>query len=201
MPAKAVLGALRHVWTTLEPLKLPMAVIGGIGLATWKHVRATRDVDLLLGIGMHDPGDVIQRLRAAGIRPKRDPPAVSVGQLDVVQCLYEPPETFVDLQIDVLMARSGYSLQAVERRVPARLPDLDVEVAVLACEDLILHKLLAGRILDRADAAALLRANRESLDRGYLAHWTRALKLTDEFTEVWNAAIPEESAPAGEDPP
>ena len=42
MPADAVLRALRHVWLTLEPLDLPMAVMGGIALATWKIVRATR---------------------------------------------------------------------------------------------------------------------------------------------------------------
>jgi hypothetical protein len=33
MPAEAVLRALRHVWLTLEPLDLPMAVMGGIALA------------------------------------------------------------------------------------------------------------------------------------------------------------------------
>jgi hypothetical protein len=195
MPADTVLRALRHVWLTLEPLQLPMAVMGGIALATWKSVRATRDVDLLLGIRQHDPGELLAKLRAAEIRPKREPPITTLGQLSVIQLLYEPPETFVDLQIDLFLARSGYHLQALERRVFAQLPDLDVEVAVLACEDLILHKLLAGRIIDRADAAALLRANRESLDLDYVARWTHALKLTEEFTEAWKDALPGEPPP------
>ncbi len=29
MPANLVLGALEHVWKTLEPFQLPMAVMGG----------------------------------------------------------------------------------------------------------------------------------------------------------------------------
>ncbi len=199
MPADAVLRALRHVWVTLEPLDLPMAVMGGIAMATWKSVRATRDVDLLLETREHDPNDVLARLRAADVRPKREPPTIALGELDMVQLLYEPPETFVDLQVDLFMAKSPYHLQALQRRVFTRLADLDVEVAVLACEDLILHKLLAGRIIDRADAAALLRANRQSLDLDYLAHWTRTLKLAKEFAEAWSEALPEEPPPAVDD--
>ena len=200
MPGDAVLRALRHVWLTLEPLDLPMAVMGGIAMATWKSVRATRDVDVLLETREHDANDLLARLRAAGVRPKRDPPTTTLGELDVVQLLYEPPDTFVDLQIDLFLARSPYHLQALERRVFTRLADLDVEIAVLACEDLILHKLLAGRIIDRADAAALLRANRASLDLDYLARGTRSLKLTREFTEAWSEALPEKPCPVVDDP-
>ena len=46
MHGEAVIRTLRHVWVTLEPLELPMAVTGGIAMAAWKLVRATRDVDL-----------------------------------------------------------------------------------------------------------------------------------------------------------
>lgn len=200
MPADALLRALRHVWLTLEPLDLPMAVMGGLAMATWKSVRATRDVDLLLEAQEHDPNDLLARLRAAGMRPKREPPTTTLGELDIAQLLYEPPDTFVDLQIDLFLARSPYHVQSLQRRVFTRLPHLDVEIAVLACEDLILHKLLAGRIIDRADAAALLRANRRSLDVDYLARWTRTLKLTREFTQAWNDALPEDPPPAVDDP-
>ena len=81
----------------------------------------------------------------------------------------------------------------MQRRIPVQLPDLDVQVAVLTCEDLILHKLLAGRIIDRADAAALLRANRESLDLGYLRRWATQTGTPPELTEVWGEAFPGES--------
>ena len=76
-----------------------------------------------------------------------------------------------------------------------RLPELDVEIAVLTCEDLILHKLLAGRIIDRADAAALLRANRESLDVDYILTRTDRLALAVDLAEIWNEAFPGESLP------
>jgi hypothetical protein len=152
MQANAVIRALRHVWLTLEPLKRPMAVLGGLAMARWKCLRATRDVDLLLSAGEREPSQLIETLRAAQIRPKRDPPLTTVGRLDLIQLLHEPPGSFVDLQIDLFLAGSDYHRAALERRVPTELPHLDVHISVLACEDLILHKLIAGPLIDRADA-------------------------------------------------
>ncbi len=193
MPSEIVLQVLRHLWATLKPLDIPLALVGGIALATWKYIRATKDVDVLMGIGEADLPDVLERLLAANVRFKQDPPVVDVGALAIVQLQYEPPETFVDVQIDLLLARSPYHFQSLDRRVPTRLPGLDVEIDVLACEDLILHKLEVGRLIDRADAAALLRANRHALDVDYLRQWADELKITEELSEVWGEAFPGES--------
>jgi hypothetical protein len=197
MAGETVLRALRHAWLTLEPLGLPVALMGGLALAVWKHVRATRDVDLLLGIGEQDTERVLHHLRAAAIRPKRSPPIVTVGGLQIVQLLYAPPDAFVDLQIDLLLAKSGYPLESLRRRVPTQLPGLDITIAVLTCEDMILHKLLAGRLLDRVDAAALLRANRQTVDLEYLHRWAGDLAISGDLAEVWKEAFPGEPTPVG----
>ena len=64
-----------------------------------------------------------------------------------------------------------------------------------SCEDLLIHKLMAGRIIDRADAAAVLRANRDSLDLDYLARWANELRLTEELREIWREAYGEQAPP------
>jgi hypothetical protein len=190
MLADEVMLALKHVWVTLESLNLPMAVMGGIALSAWKHPRATQDVDILIGLEETDEQSVLQRLAAASIRAKRQPPIVALGRLRIVQLLYEPPGTYLDLQIDLLLADCEYQKEALRRRNQVHLPSLDIAVAVLSCEDLILHKLLARRILDRADAAMLLRANRATLDLAYLAQWSQTLGLVKEITEIWNEVFP-----------
>jgi hypothetical protein len=195
VPAEVVLRALGNVWQTLTPLDVPMAVMGGIALSVWKHVRATRDVDLLLAVEQSHVDRLLVQLRAAQILPKRDPPVTSLGQLQVVQLLYEPPEALMPVQIDLLLASGEYHEKALERRVFIRLPGLDTEIAVLTCEDMILHKLLAGRIIDRADVAALLRWNRPSLQWDYLQQWASALELTTDLTEVCREAFPGEALP------
>ena len=68
-------------------------------------------------------------------------------------------------------------------------------VSILSCEDLILFKLMAGRIIDRADCAYLLRFNRPSIDLAYLRQWTARLALEPELAEVWTEAFPGEAAP------
>ncbi|MEN6452212.1 MAG: nucleotidyl transferase AbiEii/AbiGii toxin family protein [Thermoguttaceae bacterium] len=184
MASELVLKTLRHVWLTLKPLNVPMAVVGGLALATWKHIRATRDIDILLGIPVEKLAPVLERLDAVGIRPKSGPSPVSLGHLKLVQLLYEPPESFMELQVDLLLADSPYHRVALERSVPTLLPELDIEISVLACEDLILNKLSAGRLIDLADAAALLQANRDNLDTEYLNRWAGELGVAAELAKV-----------------
>ena len=74
MAADTLLSALKHVWVGLEPLHAPMALMGGLALATWRYVSATRDVDLLIGISGKDLEPVLTTLSAAGLRPKHQPP-------------------------------------------------------------------------------------------------------------------------------
>lgn len=190
MTADAVIFTLRHVWRALLPLNIPMAVMGGIALASWKHVRATRDVDLLLGIDAKGSELVRKTLVGAGLRAKPRVPDTTLGDLTAVPMLYEPPETYLDLQVDLLLGKGAYHQNALQRRVSTPLPGMDLVVDVLTCEDLILHKLLAGRIIDLADAAALLRINEATVDRDYLRSWVATLELKTLWSQVENEAFP-----------
>jgi hypothetical protein len=89
------------VWLRLEERGVPTALLGGLALATWKHVRATPDIDLLVGVAQDDLDEFLAYLGAAGIRPKRSPPIVPLGQLEILQLLYKPEEAFLELQIDL----------------------------------------------------------------------------------------------------
>jgi hypothetical protein len=196
MVAKVVHDALKHVWVALEPLNIPMAVMGGLALAHWGHVRATQDVDLLLGIKEGDVPRILPHLSSAEIRTRFEPPTRSLGQLQILQLLYEPPGSFLELQIDLLLGDSAYHQETLSRRLAASLPSIDVKIAILTCEDLILHKLLAGRIIDRVDAGALLRLNRGTLDFGYFKRWARFLGVQDQLLQIWQEALPDETPPS-----
>jgi hypothetical protein len=195
MAAEVVLRALQRAWVSLEPLHVPMAVMGGLALAAWKHVRATRDVDLLVGVGGTTPEAIVDSLIGAGMRPKRQPAIQPLGQFHLLQMLFEPPDSFLELEVDILFAESEYQEAALGRRVALRLSEMDTDLFVLACEDLVIHKLLAGRAVDRADAAALLRANRPTLDLAWLNQWVHRLGLGPEWAEVWRETFPGEAAP------
>lgn len=195
MHGNVLTQSLRHVWTTLETLQAPTALMGGIALAAWERVRATQDIDLLIEVEGRNTDELIKGLESAGLRPKRQPPMLTLGTVRMIQFRYQPPRAFIDMQVDLLLAESEYHRQALARRVQMRLPDLEFDLFVLTCEDLILHKLLAGRIIDRADCIALLAANRPALDHEYLARWSKSLGVETGWQDAWRSAI------AGDTPP
>jgi hypothetical protein len=47
MSNNPVLATLEHVWQALDSLGHPIALMGGLSVAAWGHLRTTRDVDLL----------------------------------------------------------------------------------------------------------------------------------------------------------
>jgi hypothetical protein len=53
------LSTLEHILRVLTPLGHPVAVMGGISLAAWKHIRATYDVDLLIAVELSEDDAVV----------------------------------------------------------------------------------------------------------------------------------------------
>jgi hypothetical protein len=47
-------------------------------------------------------------------------------------------------------------------------------------------------MINRADAAMLLRENRDAIDLSYLRDWAARLALDQEFEQIWQEAFPGE---------
>lgn len=80
---------------------------------------------------------------------------------------------------DLLVAGTDYQQEALQRARGERLGSGET-VWVLAAEDVILHKLIAGRAQDHADIEAILAAG-VVLDGGYIDRWA---EYWDRF-DVW----------------
>jgi hypothetical protein len=169
--------------------------MGGLALSFWKHVRHTQDVDLLIDLETLGLDAILEVLRHAGVRIKHKTPVIDLGSVRIVQLLYEPKDAFMDVPIDLLLAESSFQREALKRRIPAQLAEMNLDFYALSCEDILIMKMEAGRLIDRADAANLVRLNRNELDLPYLLKWVSALNLTREWAEVWREAIPGESDP------
>lgn len=195
MASDAVLSTLHRGWLALEPLGLPMAVAGGVALAAWKHARFTRDADLLIAADQGQLDEALKALHAAGFYARRSPPVLEIDRQRIVQLGYIPPEGTFPFQLDLLLAREGHQTTALSRSVPESIPGLDQTLRVLRPDDLILLKLTAGRIIDRADAAMLLRENRAEIDLNYLAEWSERLGVVEQWSEIWRETFAEEPLP------
>lgn len=73
------------------------------------------------------------------------------------------------LRVDFIFSTTPYEAQAIDRAVEVEMQDESVRFA--AAEDLILHKLFAGRPRDMEDAAGVVRRKGEELDWEYMRRW------------------------------
>lgn len=193
--SELVLTTLVRVWQALEPLGTQMAVAGGLAVGLWKNPRGTRDVDLLIAVEPPSLPALYSALAAIGMRPRTNPFPLELGSIRVALFDLSIPDTIMDIHVDLLFADNDYHRTALSRRVRAVLPGSEQEIAVLAVEDLLILKLLANRMIDRADVVALLQANRPQIDLAYLTPWIDKLDLTARFGELWQYAFPGEPLP------
>ena len=194
MTSDFVRTTLSVVWRALGKHGYERALMGGVALASWNHPRATRDIDLLISATRGDVESLVSQLAESGIRPKRHPPLNTVGDLAFVHMLFSPPDVFYDVQLDLMLAESELQRLSLSRRVTRIVPGIDGAIDILSCEDLLLFKLISGRLIDLADAAMLLRENLD-LDRSYLSEWLGRLGLTAEAQKVWHEAFPGDPFP------
>lgn len=196
MASEVARSVLNQVIKALVPLGTPFSLVGGLALAVWSYPRSTRDVDLLVGVDHQSAQLLIEALTSIGCRPKRNPPLNRVGVHSFLHFLYTPPGEFYDVQFDLLLAETEFERSALAKSTMRDIPGVDCPIRVIDCADLILLKLVSARIIDRADAAMLLRENRESVDFAYLNKWAAKLDVIGELAEIWREAFPGEQLPA-----
>lgn len=175
MPPDAVLRTLDHLWALIDQLPGSVAVAGGIALSYWGNPRSTQDVDLAMLT--RDAERACEALEEAGLRLKSREPK-DLGIFTLRQFDFEPADQYVHVEVDLMTASSDYYVAAFERTVPVVLPGVKSPISVLSREDLVLHKLYAGRLIDQADVATLMEMHWDALDHEYIRNWSDYLGTT-----------------------
>ena len=91
MTTEVVLTTLKHVWTHLEPLHLPMAVMGGLTLSMWRYPPATRDVDLLVNVEASNVDAGPESAARGRLATEASPARIPLGLLPPHPAALEPP--------------------------------------------------------------------------------------------------------------
>ncbi len=195
MASEGVLTTLRAGWNALSGIAAPKAVIGGLALTAWNHVRYTRDADVLVAIDAGRIDDLVRALTAAGFRARHVPPLRILDGQGIIQFTFQPPDALLPFQFDVLLVSGDFQKEAVDRAVPWPALTDARDLRVVQPDDLVVIKLLAGRLIDRADAAMLLRENREAIDFVRLHREVVGQGISAEYRQVWSDAFPSEPMP------
>jgi predicted nucleotidyltransferase len=155
---------LERIALSLEQRQIPYMVIGGQAVLLYGEPRLTRDIDVTLGAGPERLQDLLALAQSAGWR-----------------LLVEKPEEFVQrtlvlplqdaksgIRIDLIFSYSPYERQALERVRRVSVGKANVRFA--AVEDVIVHKMIAGRPRDLEDVRGILLKN-PTFDEAYIRRW------------------------------
>jgi hypothetical protein len=126
------------------------AIVGGYAVGHHAKPRTTKDLDLLVAGSAENLARVAEALERFGAPRSVVDAARSMGEADVVYMGVEP------VRVDMMRTADGIDTTAVLARVD-RLRVGDLDVPVLALDDLIANKRAAGRARDLVDVEFLER--------------------------------------------
>ncbi len=160
---------------------------GSMASNYWGIPRTTHDLDFVIQL----PASAVSKIVSAFT------PDFYIEEA-AVRAAYQPPHQFnaIDtrsaLKVDFWLPKpEPFDREMLRRRVHVTLFG---ELAWIAtAEDVILHKLVWNRISpsDRqlGDAAGVMAVQAGALDKNYLKHWARELKLTGELEKLLSGEI------------
>lgn len=151
----------------LDRADIPYMIIGGQAVQLYGEPRMTRDIDLTLGLGSEGLDRVVTVCGRCGLKPLPAAPAEFVRETMVLPTLDEQ----TGIRVDFVFSATDYERQAISRSRPVELGGVNVRFA--AVEDVLVHKVVAGRPRDLEDARGIVAKN-PGLDRGYVEQWLAA---------------------------
>src|ERR1019366_2548349 len=129
----------------LNKNKIPYMVIGGQAVLIYGEPRFTKDIDITLGVGVERLEQVLKLVDSNRWKVLPPSPAEFVQKTMVLPC--EDPASGV--RLDLVFSFSPYERQAMDR--VRRISFLGKEVCFASREDLVIHKVVAGRPRDLED--------------------------------------------------
>lgn len=155
---------LEKIAHSLDSADFPYMIIGGVAVLLYGEPRLTKDVDITLGAGPERTSDLLELAGDSAWRILAENPEDHVAQTMVLPCLDEES----GWRIDFIFSFSPYELIALGR--VNRVTIGTTSVCYAAVEDLVIHKIVAGRPRDLEDARSVLMKNSE-MDFEYVHEW------------------------------
>ncbi len=139
-------------------------VIGGQAVLLYGEPRLTKDIDITLGVGIDHLAQMKKIIHGLNLHYLTQDVEAFVKETMVLPVADQES----GIRIDFIFSFSSYERQAIERARDVLFGRTPVRFAAL--EDLVIHKIIAGRPRDLEDVESLLLKNPE-FDSGYIEKW------------------------------
>lgn len=155
---------LQAIALELERREISYMVIGGQAVLYYGIPRLTQDIDITLDLNTDRLPDLLQVVEDLDWEVLVDDAQKFVGNTWVLPC----QTASSGIRVDFIFSFSPYERQAIKRARKVQIDQAVVKYASL--EDVIIHKLIAGRARDLEDVRLMLEKNADA-DYDYLKLW------------------------------
>jgi predicted nucleotidyltransferase len=162
---------LEKIALALEERSIAYMLIGGQALLLYGEPRLTKDIDITLGIGPERLNLILGMVKDIRFDVLVETPEKFVSQTLVLPCL-EPKS---GIRVDFIFSFSPYERKAIKRARSVKIGKAEVRFALM--EDLIIHKVIAGRPRDLEDVRSVLIKNTK-VDVTYIRRWLKQFEKT-----------------------
>jgi len=164
---------LSRLGATLSRHDLPYIIIGGQAVLLYGEPRLTRDIDVTLGVDVDHLNELLVVVRELSLKPIPEDIESFVRETMVLPALNEP----TGIRIDFIFSFTPYEQEAIKRA--RKIPLMEQEVCFASPEDVIIHKIFAGRPRDIEDAKTIILKN-PGIDIKYIKTWLKAFDASSE---------------------
>lgn len=159
---------LKKLARALVRSRIPYMVIGGQAVLLYGEPRLTKDIDLTLGVRPERLNQVIKLLIPLKVKILVEDPEEFVARTMVLPVL----DVASGIRVDFIFSDSPYERQAIRRAVDVRFGTTKISFASI--EDVIIHKIFAGRPRDLEDVQSILLKNQKH-NTAYIRRWLKKL--------------------------
>ena len=177
---------LNRIASELKRRSIPYMVIGGQAVLLYGEPRLTRDIDITLGLGVDGLDKLLDVVPAVPLKVLVENVREFVTRTMVLPALEERS----GIRVDFVFSFSSYERQAIERAVDVRLGRSIVKFGTV--EDVVIHKIIAGRPRDLEDVRSIL-LKHPQYDSGYIERWLKEFEdsLGQSFLTAYRSVLQE----------
>jgi len=141
-------------------------IIGGQAVLLYGEPRLTRDIDITLGTDTSQADRILSNLGKVDLRPLPEKADDFIDQTFVLPT----EERDTGIRVDFIFSQTEYERQAIRRSEKINIKGQAVSFASI--EDLLIHKIFAGRPRDLEDVRNIL-SLKPDIDKDYIYKWLK----------------------------
>ena len=157
---------LSRIAASLKKHTIPYMIIGGQAVLLYGEPRLTRDIDITLGLNTEYVNELLKVIRELSLKPIPENIKLFVQQTMVLPALEET----TGIRVDFIFSFTTYEIEAIKRA--RKITIMGQEVCFASPEDVIIHKIFAGRPRDIEDVRSIILKNSD-MDIQYIRSWLK----------------------------